>query len=365
MGLETRATDCQTQASFELDFPGQSHHIFRSSLVVTLLVFTIGVGLMAPGLITITYLVVGYTTFTSAHDSFTLEQAVEHFRNASRWAPRNPQPLRLAARANIALGRYDEAVSLLEEAYRLSPSSLLIRQELAAAYDLDRQYEKAVLLWGHLGVTAERAAQLGDQYLRAGAYREAWRWYRLLLDNSASKSSERLLWMTLAANVSGAPEADALLAEFDQGEMALNVTSLVDDRLTLDGAELRWLLSPGSHIPVGAPLSFGSGDKTNGYMWGNGQAFSIVEVLQDGRYALDIQVMHAPPAPVLLAFGIDGRRVSQYSLERGDYSSETITLALYLDAGRHSLDFWFLNDGVVEGLDRNAVIERVTLRRIQ
>lgn len=332
-------------------------------LSVTLLAVVVG-SFLAPGLIGAAYTVAGQRAYVSARDSVDIERAIGYFHAAQIWTPREPEPYRHAARANVNLGRYDAAVTNLEAAYRLRPTSLLIQQELAVAYELAGQSEDASGLWTQLGISQDQMMLLGDRYLSAGAYREAWGCYRRLLDDSAPLDLGRLFPIAVVSSVTHAPEATALLEELGRREPDFVVRHFTGEELVLDGAQLYWLVTPGSHIPVGAPLTFGAGETTFGYMWGNGQAVGLINVKESGRYKLDVQVMHAPPAPLLLVVGVDGREIRRLDLTRGDYSSEIVTLPLYLAAGRHTLDFWFLNDGLVDGVDRNAVIERLRLRRL-
>jgi tetratricopeptide (TPR) repeat protein len=316
-----------------------------------------------PTLIGSVYTVVGQRTYVLAHNSIDIERAISYLHVAQIWTPREPEPYRYAARAEINLGRYDAAVANLEAAYQLRPTSLLIQQELAVAYELAGRSKDSSSLWTKLGISKEQAILVGDHYLRAGAYREAWGAYRRLTDDSAILDTEHLFRIAVVAAINQVAEATELLGELERRETGFTVKHVTNGELVFDGSELHWLIPPSS-IPIGAPLTFGAGETTFGYMWGDGQALGIIGIKESGRYELGVQVMHAPPAPILLVIGIDGRQIKRLELTRGDYSSEIITLPIDLTIGWHSLNFWYLNDAIIDGGDRNAVIERIKLRRL-
>jgi tetratricopeptide (TPR) repeat protein len=99
------------------------------------------------------------------------------FQQALRWSPNNPQIHRALAQSYLQLNRPQEAIDVLEQAYRLQPASLLIRQELAQAYEASGQLERADGMWAALGLSAPNLLQLGEQARAKKQIHEALLWY--------------------------------------------------------------------------------------------------------------------------------------------------------------------------------------------
>jgi hypothetical protein len=62
-----------------------------------------------------------------------------------------------------------------------------------------------------------------------------------------------------------------------------------------------------------------------------------------------------------MVLGVDGRQLRRFTLERGDNSWQAISLPVSFNRGLHTINVWFLNNGIVGGVDRNAVIQSVAL----
>lgn len=318
----------------------------------------------APLLLSTIYTALGNHKLTQIIvDAGALGEAITYFEQAQRIQPDNADVYRRLSVAYRQAGHYAEALAAQEQAYRLNPASLLVQQELASAYDLVGKSAEAETLWQHLDMPRERIIQLGDTYLAAGDYATAWVWYKRLLNMGLDLESEQLYRAAIAAVIVKAPEANALINQLGRSEERFQGLVQTGAVLSVDGALLRWLSPPSVNVPIGANLTFGAGATASGYMWGNGQAVLIIEVLDSGSYEVQIQVVHSAPPPILLAVGVDGQRNAQRALSRGDETTENVSLSVPLAAGLHTVHVWFLNDGYVDGVDRNAVINMVTLRR--
>jgi tetratricopeptide (TPR) repeat protein len=89
--------------------------------------------------------------------------AAAAFQQALRWSPDDPQIYRALAQAYLRLNKPQEAIDVLERAYRLQLDSLLIQQELAQAYEAGGQIDRADRLWASLGLSAATALTLGER----------------------------------------------------------------------------------------------------------------------------------------------------------------------------------------------------------
>jgi hypothetical protein len=129
---------------------------------------------------------------------------------------------------------------------------------------------------------------------------------------------------------------------------------------------LRWLnqhLQGG--VTYGTPLSHPY-TQPFGTFWWQGAAIGFFQVSESGRYQISINLRHSNPPPVELSVALDNRIVQAISLTRGDTSWETITLPQVYDLGPgiHTIDITFINNGQVEGLDRDAAVAWIELSRL-
>ena len=62
-----------------------------------------------------------------------------------------------------------------------------------------------------------------------------------------------------------------------------------------------------------------------------------------------------------MGLGVDGNQIEMYTLDYGDNSWQTVTVSIKLEPGLHTVDVWFLNDGVVDGQDRNLEFQWVQI----
>lgn len=107
--------------------------------------------------------------------------------------PDDPLTLRRLARSYLIVQRPEDAITALEQAYRLEPRSLLIGQELASAQVAAGRLTTAAATLGRLGVDADGVASLLDAAIAGGDTAAAERWMALLavMDPARSMAAER------------------------------------------------------------------------------------------------------------------------------------------------------------------------------
>jgi len=127
-----------------------------------------------PTLISRWYLETGARLLDTGGD---IAQAARLFERARDWSPSDPEIDRALARAYVRLEQPQEAIEALERAYRHQPESLLIRQELAQAYEADGQMQRADALWSSLALSGREMLAQGEQARKAGRLAEALAWY--------------------------------------------------------------------------------------------------------------------------------------------------------------------------------------------
>lgn len=288
--------------------------------------------------------------------------ALSDFQVAERLAPESVLVQRRLAQVFGVLERPTDAVRHLERARELEPRSQLVLRELLFAYEAASEYESADALLAELEIAPETIVANTQKSFEAGGYASAAEWCKLAQRRAEFRRDLTTL-CAVAAAVSGAANAEELLADASIVDPTFQAM-LLPNETRLDGATLRWATRIDENASYGTPLSYGSVEPTSiGYMWWSGQAFLLLDVEQAGVYLLQIHARHSVPAPVELALGADGFRLATFLLERGDDSFETLQLPLELSEGYHVLNLWYLNDALIGGQNRDAVIEWLAFER--
>lgn len=275
-------------------------------------------------------------------DPQQLAATVAKLEQATALSPGSPLAYQRLAQGYLALERPQDALAALEQAYRLDPASPLVQRDLVVVHIALGTRDPA--LWQALGIDAVRLIGLGDQHLQQGSA-EALRWYQTAANLDANHDLAARL--TMAAALAGDPN-------IMQQEPGL-VHQLEHGKLLISGGELRWPLG-------GEPLGLNYGTVTR-IGW-NSQVVALVQISQPGSYNLSAQVRHVAPAPIAMALGINGQQLRPISLERGDESAETVAVITRLEPGVHLLGVWFLNDAIIDGVDRNAQVDWVAIEHV-
>jgi Tetratricopeptide repeat/Ca-dependent carbohydrate-binding module xylan-binding len=335
----------------------------------TTIAWAVGLGLaglavlaaLLPVLIAARYVAAGEAALDGAAGDAT--RAADSFQQALLWSPNDPEIHRALAEAYLRLEQPQKAIDTLEQAFRLQPESLLIRQELAAAYEAGGQLQRADGLWAALGMTPNDMLQNGDNAFGQRDFATAHAWYARATRVQSELPFDQVFKHAIAATLVGAADAPALLDTAQQLDHTFSIYPLAK-RVRIEGLLLRWVASEASAVAPGTPLSYGS-KRTVGTFWWSGEALAIVSVSHPGPYTLNVRVRHSKPAPVQMAVGIDGQRLLPIALARGDDSWQTIATPVHFSRGLHTINVWFLNNAIVEGVDRDAAIDWVAIEEDQ
>jgi hypothetical protein len=130
------------------------------------------------------------------------------------------------------------------------------------------------------------------------------------------------------------------------------------DRETVPANQFRWLIElPDWKINYGDQLASKLiGNDTAGILYWSGQAGFITEVTQDGWYQVSIRAQNTLPAPVILQLENNFQSFGKVELARGDLSWQVFQCKVFLSKGFHLIDVNYINDAVIEGVDRDAVL---------
>jgi hypothetical protein len=297
----------------------------------------------------------------SSDGEFTLQErsaeARSHVLAAQRWLPDKPLVYRYLARVDQALDQPDQAVAALETALRLSPESLLIREELALAYNRNGNGERAEQIWLELQLTPERMSSAADGFLRSGDAQTAFEWYQVAEQRAAQWPAEFRFRQVLAVAWANITDPD-LIARGLADEVLFDATAGVQ----FPGGALRWWTEvPEQAVVIGTPLNFAR-PGASGVMYWTGEAIGLVKVDVGGAYAVTARLRHGLPPPILMRMGVNNVVMQQLSLDRGDAAVSAYTFKVDLPPGVHSLHFWFDNNAIVDGNDRDAEVLEVSVQ---
>lgn len=131
--------------------------------------------------------------------------------------------------------------------------------------------------------------------------------------------------------------------------------------VTIPAARLRWMtVIPYYNVNFGTPLALP--DAKEGIFWWNGQATAVIRVEHLGKYTISASLRNSVPAPAKMILGLDGRRLHPFELASADNSWRIVHMDVMLERGYHTIDVWFLNNGVIDNDDRDGAIQWLEIR---
>lgn len=280
-----------------------------------------------------------------------LTAAVTRLEQLAATYPSEPLLYRRLAKGYTALERPEAALKALEQAYRIDPTSLLVQRELALVHANLGTTDHA--LWRALGFDAATLLAIGDQHLRVGSP-EALIWYRTVA--GLEPTFDLTTRLSFAAALAGETDPTFYPPEL--------VHSLEGARLEIHGTELRWLADrPQYAMLLGMPLR--PNRDAVAKIWWSDHVGLLVRVNESGLYRISMQSRHALPPPINMALGVNGQQLQRFSFQRGDASAETVAVVTRLEPGVHLIGVWFLNDALVNGVNRDAEVDWVAVEQVQ
>lgn len=288
------------------------------------------------------------------------DQAIGYLDHARRLDPKSAVVERLSARARALKGDTTAAVAALQRAKELQPRSLLIAGELAHAYDAAGDHAAADLLWQAVGVDTTQLGAYGHRAFEGGDCTAAARWYAGALARQPDQAAATLFPRAICAVSLGTPDARALLAEVTTADPSF-APLLITDELIVPGHSFRFISQVSEWgVFYGQPLPSTNG--SDGLFPWTGGAVVVLDAPRDGLYTLEFELRQSDPPPVRLEVLIDGVAVARLQLSRGDNSFSRVALPAVLSPGLHTVSVKFLNNDIIDGRDRDAVVAQLIVR---
>ena len=222
-----------------------------------------------------------------------------------------------------------------------------------------------------------------------GLIQKAWRDYGLHIDDflvsatsqfDQSKYIDALLWYSLGYRIGAIQLEELSIAETLNWAISAALSggtlpnelypglpiSVVDDSLQIDVEDMRWLRSiPEWDLFYGDQVSkFPSITDGVGTLFWRGRVISIIHVPNTGDYEIIVRGFNSSPAPVILLLEDNFKPLGEIRLEKGDQSREDISFKAFLNKGLHLISLNFMNNEVVDGIDRDAHIDFIRIDQL-
>jgi hypothetical protein len=99
-------------------------------------------------------------------------------------------------------------------------------------------------------------------------------------------------------------------------------------------------------------------------LW-SGDAVAIVKTPISGNYSVTIRAQNTFPPPVQMYLTVDLEPNFPFEMNLGDNSWREFKTEVALSAGFHVIGLRYLNNGVVNGKDRDAVLDWIEFEKIE
>lgn len=297
-----------------------------------------------------------------------IEKALADLEKAIMYSPYASQSFLEMGKAYCLLGDFQKAVEAYRRYVELRPKNPLGHLNAGSALLAACQSDSSSVLAvsdtpcgtpRYIHTVASEFSLAGvdaDQFLRqarasfdAGEFRVADLFYSgAILTNSTLSAEDRFSWR-LARLVDG-------MSSNENADPTIKV-HLISDQIQINARDLTWT----NGTPVSESPSEGLGSAT---LFWNGAIFAPVNVTQAGQYRLTVKAKNSAPPPIRIQ--VERNFSSQAVLEfiRGDSSWQEVGTDILLSSGIQLIGIRFINDEVVNGVDRNAVIDWIRVERI-
>ena len=279
-----------------------------------------------------------------------VEQGIADLNRAVRLNRNNSQAYYYLGKAHCLLGEPNEAKENYVQYTELRPDNPLGHIGLGFAYEKLGESSAAKHAWKTAGINQDDLFRIGDQEFEADRYKNAIRWYSAAeILNGALSKSRQFVW-AVAEILSGKPSPERV-------ESSILPVVSVGNAVQIEGETLRWF----SPIQGGIVESYTSGDTIAGGLWWTGCALTAIQINDTGEYRLTIRVQDSPPAPTAFQIQHNFTTIQEFSLVKEDNKWKQLDTESYFDVGIHLLSICFLNDGSSNGMDRNLLIDYITI----
>ena len=281
-----------------------------------------------------------------------VNRAIGHLEKALDYDPGLAQAALLAGRGYCLLGEAGEAVRYYENYTSQKPANPNGYLELSFAQSLHNQPPE--MIWQSI-----TKAGIQDQDLHAAAKSAFF----------ARKFQQARVLFSFGDQLDGLTQDETFLSMLTK--IIISPASIPDEDLfpvyhlensiTIEAEDLIWV----RENKIGIPLNtYPTGNLNWSVMWWNGAAVAVIHVLHPGTYHFLIRAQNTAPGSVNLDLEWNFQPVSNFSLTKEDGSWTVLDQEYDLLEGYQIVGLRFLNDEVVGGKNRNAILDWIKIEAI-
>jgi tetratricopeptide (TPR) repeat protein len=306
----------------------------------------------------------------NAASKSTLDTALLYLMQGKKWNPNSKPTYYLIGLVHAAQGDWQHAVESFANMYSIFPNpqlpgwvSVLTEEWLGKHFLKLEPFYKA---HGFNSLQLE-LLQSADIALLRRQFKAASQIYESVIKDIQSNErltipDDLLFRSTYAAALSAGKDIEELskLLENNKNDSFLSMDA---NTSYIEGGQFRWMtpINPPT-VTFGTKLNFPYNGKI-GTMWWAGQAASLFFISEDARYEILFKLLHNGTAPIELLIGVDGAMIQNVTLIDDNRTMGEARFESVLCEGFHSINVWFLNNDGFNGIEKDAFIESVTVRR--
>jgi hypothetical protein len=302
-----------------------------------------------------------------------LESAELTLKKATRYNPKASHPYLLLGGVYCLTDQSERAVQAFQEYNRLRPANPLSQLELSFIYlklCTDHQsgsipkkgssplcsdittYKELVNEWLPDEASLDNLYILGDQAFGNRQFRDAVLWYQWSYRvNGQLPTSSKFGWK-IASLISESP----LPKNLDTKSFPEN---RITDFIQIEGETLRWINPELGKLVEAYPV----GDVVAGGLWWSGCAGTLVDIEKKGRFEMTFRILDEYPPPIQIRIEDNFEPIKSFSLIQSDSRWKEPTIPHTFEKGYHLISICFLNDGNENGIDRNALVDWIRIRK--
>ncbi len=290
-----------------------------------------------------------------------LIKAKHSIEQSIRLTPETPRALLMYARILCFSGEFSSALEIYKQYLGIRTANPLAQLEAGLA-DLqiccpDDQNKpapcsQAAIHLTQAGVDAEDFRLAGFESYNFADYGLAFQkihWFTCLGGESDQKTS---LIHDISSVVIGNPDFSP--------SGPLDVYTVASDQgVVIQGEDLTWFRS-GASLGEKVDKTVANEAIVAG-IWSGGSVGALVVIDQPGNYIISVKAVQSNPSPVNFQIEHNFVPIDTFQLEAGDGSFQLVSTMVDMPAGYQFVGVNFLNDEMVDGIDRNLYVDFIII----
>jgi tetratricopeptide (TPR) repeat protein len=293
-----------------------------------------------------------------------LKEALSNVEQALHLDPGNTLALKLSGQIYCLSGEYQNAVLAFNKYLEIREKDPLIHLETGLAelnwccnsdQENESSCESAAEHLNLAGVSADDLLTSGISAYQSQQYQASLnllKW-NTCLGNESDPSTD--LMVRILGLLTNDNRASSMV---DSNEDAI----IIESDPTIQEDQLYWL-RVGDQF--GKPLDQVTvRDSSAGVMWAGGPVGAIIYISGPGQYNITMRVLDTQPSPLHFRIEHNLSTIQEFELAKGDNTWKEVTTQIDLEPGYHLIGVEFLNDGIVNEIDRNLYIDGLIVKRV-